>query len=356
MATSGVTRFTLGKMIDHAIRRCQKDGQSITVENQKITRDCLTLALTDLQNEKMPLWCQEQILLPMYENEKTLDTPEGTIDILSAFYRTQPRIGDAYNSAEGVAANAGDGDLVTSCDQTSINGFISVQSFTPTTVAMVGIMPNGDQYYNLVFEASDDSITWTLVQTVTPPDGEVTSFYQDLRWTWYEVASPANALFFRVRETSGGVLKLRELYLASQPLDILMARLNRDQYTYLPNKQFQGGGRPLQYWLDRTLDQPQLNLWPVPNHSDTLNCIMAWRRRYINDLGDLNSIVELPTRWYNAIIWKLAHYAAYEIPGVDRKIAADNEAQAARAVSNAKSEERDDSPVIIRPNIRRYTR
>lgn len=356
MATSGATRFTLNKLIDHAIRRCQIPGQAITSENQQIVKECLTLVLAGLQNEKMPLWCQEAILVPMYEAEAQARLPDGTIDILSAFYRTLPRAGDAYNSAEGVAANLGDGDLATSCVQTSIDGFYSIQYFNRSAVTMVGFMPNGNQFHNLVFEASDDSLSWTLVQTITPPSGKNATPYLDKKWYWYEVLSPANALFFRVRETGGGVLNFRELVTSLQPQDILMAPLNRDQYTYLPNKTFQGGGRPLQYWLKRDLDEPIMYLWPVPSSADTFNCMYVWRRRYINDVGDFNATIEIPLRWYDAICWKLAHYAAMELKDVPPDAIVRAERNSVLMFSNVKSEERNPGPVILRPNIRRYTR
>lgn len=355
MPTSGKTRFTLNKLIDHAIRRCQIPGQGITSEQQQIAKECLTLVLTTLQNEKMTLWCQESIMVPLYEHEEKVTLPDGTIDVLSAFYRTLPRNGDSYNSAEGIAANVGDGDLVTSCDQVSINGNIQVQYFNRVPIAIVGVIPNGDQYYNLVFEASDDGISWTTIYTVPVPDGENATLYEDAKWAWYEMPSPANALFFRVRETSGGVLKLREFVTASQPNDILMARLNRTQYTYLPNKKFEGS-RPLQYWLKRDLDAPTMYLWPRPSHADTLNCLNIWRRRYIYDLGNFNAQVEIPLRWYDAICWRLAESAAAELPNVPPDALERATKKAAMGFQAPYAEERDDSPVVFRPNLRPYTR
>lgn len=361
--TVGRTRFTLQQVVDKAIGRCKIPRQKISAEHQNIARDSLSLVLADISNKTVPLWCIERLLLPIYQNESTITMPQGTIDLLpnATFYRTLTRVGDSYISAEGTAAFANDGDLTTSCNQTSVNGFITAQFFTPTIVTQVGIMPNGDNFYNLVFEVSNDGMTWTQVQAIAPPAGQVATLYQDAKWTWYEILSPSNSgvLFFRVRETSGGVLKLRELYLGNNSHDVLMTRLNREQYLNLPNKTF--SGRPLQFWLDRQTDVNAGEIcnivqWPVPGAESIFAQVYATRHRYIADVTDFNVGLELPTRWYDAVIWSLASYCAAEYPEVPQEREVYLETKARQEMSEALDEERDNSPIIIRPNIRAYTR
>lgn len=360
MATVGKTKFTLNKLLTHAMRRAGIPAQEITSELLQTGKECLTLTFGSLQNEKMPLWCQERVMLPIYQGEEQIVMPEGTIDILKdgAFYRQLPRVGDSYNTSNGgTAVNVGDGDLQTSCTQIAINGFISAQFLAETAVTVVGFMPNGDQFYNLAFDASDDGVSWTNVQVIDPPDGDAATAYQNKKWAWYEVLSPATALFFRIRETSGGTLNIRELVLSSQPNDILIYRMNRSQYLLQPNKKVQGQGtRILQFWLDRTLDQPTLYCWPCPGPLDTFNCLYVWRQRYIADIGNFNEEVELPVRWYDGICWKLAYYCAVEMPQVAKTSPGDLLASSQVPWANAISEERDRSPIFLRPNIRRYTR
>jgi len=353
----GQTSFTLSKMLDHAFRRCKVPAQKITSELQATGRECMQLILMDLQNRKKPMWCKEKLLLPIYQGEAEVMLPDGTIDVIKAFYRTVPRVGDSYNtSAGGTASLADDGDLSTSCTQTAPNGYISVQSFSLTTINTVGLMPNGDQFYNLVFEASNDGVTWTLVQTIDPPFGEVTSFYPDKKWAWYDVVSPASALFFRVRETSGGTLNLRELVVCSQPLDTLMYRMNHDQYMLQPNKVAQG--RPLQYWLNRQMDNPVITLWPPPSFAEILNCLYVWRSRYIADVQDVNQPIEVPRRWYEGMTWKLADSIYKELSPemTDPSVAPAILEGLQTSWSPMMAEERDDSPIQVTFNLRRYTR
>lgn len=361
--TTGKTRFTLQKLIDKAIGRCKISRQLITAEHQQIAKDCLSLVLADLSNKTVPLWCQERLLLPVYMSESTITLPQGTIDILpeSAFYRTCFRVGDSYISAEGTAAYAGDGDFSTSCDQVSVDGTIAVQFLTPTIVTQVGILPDGDNWYNLSFEVSLDGLSWTLIQSIAPPYGENATLYQDARWTWYELTSPPSTgvLFFRVRETSGGVLKLRELYLGNTPNDIPLARMNREQYLTMPNKAFQG--RPLQFWLNRETDVStgevcQIVTWPVAGVESKFAQIYCMRSRYVADLTDYNQGIEVPTRWYDALIWQLASYIAAEYPEVPQEREVYLIGMAKAEMGEALDEERDNSPIMIQPNIGAYTR
>jgi hypothetical protein len=306
------------------------------------------------------------MIVPIYQQEGTIQLPPGTVDILpdSVFYRTMTRVGDSYATYDGgTAANADDGELSTSLTQTIINGRIAVQFLTPTVVAHVGIIANGDQWHNLVFEASDDGVTYTTLQTVSPPYGEQQTFYEDKVWHWYEITSPVSggSLFFQVRETGGGTLDIRELYLASSATDIPLARLNRMQYLTLPNKDF--AGRPVQFWLSRDLnpdddfaEQPKMYLWPVPGSESIFSTIMLMRHRYIADLSDFNASLEMPVRWYNALIWWLADLSAAELPEVPPDREAYLATRAMQALAEAMDEERDNSPVLIQADISAYTR
>lgn len=363
----GRTRFTLQKIIDRAIGRCKLPSQLITAEKQEIARDNLSLVLADLSNRGTMLWTQERLLLPFIQGSPLVELPSGTVDLLpdSVNYRTAPRVGDqaGYASAEGVAAYAGDGDLNTSTTQTSTNGTISVAFTSPTPVTFWGLNPNGDHYYNLVTEVSDDGVSWVVNQRVPAPYGEVASFYPDALWAWYEAPLPAipGSYYWRVRETSGGVLALRELYLCSQPYDIPLARVNRQQYMNLPNKLFMGGGRPTQFYLERETD-PELGeickmiCWPVPGPESLFASVALMRKRYIADLQDYSRGVELPTRWYDALIWQLASYLASEYQEVPSEREAYLETRAKQEVQSAIDEERDNSPIQIQANISRYTR
>src|SRR5262249_30049633 len=130
----GVARFTLQDLVDRAVARCKVPSQQLPAELGDIAKKCLTLALTALSNAGTPLWTVERILLPLTQGQGRVQLPAGTVDLMkdSVNYRTATRSGDSYISAEGTAANAGDGDILTSTTQTSINGNLQIQFLTPT--------------------------------------------------------------------------------------------------------------------------------------------------------------------------------------------------------------------------------
>jgi hypothetical protein len=130
--------------------------------------------------------------------------------------------------------------------------------------------------------------------------------------------------------------------------------LNRDDYTALPNKYFLG--RPLQFWFDRQIDQPVMRLWPVPNLAATTQQIVLWRHRYIQDVGSMTQELDIPQRWFDAIVALLAAKLAEETPEVDSQLMPILDAKAAKALAEAESEERDNSPIYWAPSINCYTR
>jgi hypothetical protein len=146
---------------------------------------------------------------------------------------------------------------------------------------------------------------------------------------------------------------LRELYFGNNSTEITMARLNRDDYTNLPNKNFTAN-QPFQYWLDRTIPQPKMYLWPVP--SDTFVQMTIWYSAQVMDVGSLSGELEIPQRWYLAIQSLLAHQMSLELPGVDMNRMAYLEKLAKENLSLAEVEERDKSPIYFAPSIGCYTR
>jgi hypothetical protein len=156
-----------------------------------------------------------------------------------------------------------------------------------------------------------------------------------------------------MQATNSTTLALRELYFGTNARELQMARLNRDDYTNLPNKQFTAN-QPFQYWFDRTIPQPTMYLWPVP--SDPFVQMTVWYSRQIMDVGSLSGQLEIPQRWYEAILMMLSHRMSLELPAVDIAKIQYLEMQAEKYFNMAEQEERDKSPIYYSPNISVYTR
>lgn len=328
MAYSGTvsqTVFNTRRVIDNAARRCKLTAQQISSEHIDIANDQLFLLLSDLANRGIQLWCIEKQIYPLYNGvgEVTLDT--GTVDVLNSNLRwLQPVTGTNYDTATAR----------------------EVVFSSTTFVTTVGIKWSASSV-PVAFERSDNGLTWTTVQTETPSAsaGE---------WTWYDLNSSVASVYFRVRATTGN-LGFSEIYLGNTPTEIPLARMNRDDYTNLPNKSFQSN-RPLQFWFDRQVSQPVMHMWPVPNAQAETYQIVLWRQRYIMDVGNMTQEIEVPQRWYEAIVSMLAAKLALEYVEVDPQMVPILDAKAQQALYFAQQEERDNSPMMIAPNISMYTR
>lgn len=322
--TIGQTTFPTDKLLSSAVRRCKVPAEQLAGEHWQIARDQLFLLLSDLANEGVPLWCIEKQLYPLYEGQGAITMTAGTVDVLNSFFRTTSEV------------------TGTNTDTATTH---TVQFASATEVSTVGIFWNETAALT-TFQRSDDGVTWTTVQTETP-----TASADEV--TWFDMESVVPALYFRVSSTTVGT-SFTSVHLGNNVSRIPLARLNRDDFTNLPNPAF-GSNRVLQFWFDRQTPNPVMRLWPLPNDGALEAQIEVWRHRHIMDVGTLTQEVEVPQRWYEAIVAGLARKLARELIEVDPAVIPMLDKDAASALYVAQQEERDNSPVKWRPNIRMYT-
>ena len=323
--TVSQTVFNTRKVIENSIRRCKMPAESITAEYVDIANDQLYLLLADLANMGAPLWCIEKQILPLYDGEGYITLDTKVVDILNSNLRQLQSVTGTNTTTSTTRTIAFSGD---------------------TFVTTVGVRWTAASV-PIALERSVDNIVWTTIQPETPVAiaGE---------WTWYDLDSSIATPYFRVRATSG-TLSFSEIYTGNTPTEIPLARMNRDDYTNLPNKSFQSN-RPLQFWYDRLIPNPVMRLWPVPNSGAITSQIVLWVQRYIMDVGTMTQEIEVPQRWYEAIVSMLAAKMALEIMEVDAGLISLLDAKAERALYVAQAEERDNSPMMMAPNIAVYTR
>jgi hypothetical protein len=325
--TVSTTVFNTRKVVDHAYRRCRIPPEGISSEQISFALDTLYLILSMLANRGLQLWCIERYLMPLYQAQGLITMPNGVVDILNTNLRTIGVVNENTNNT------------VTSTTYTTIFP-------TVTQVTTIGIEWSGAST-GYALETSNDGTTWTILATESNPN--VTAGVV----TWVDVQGSLATSYFRVRATSGN-LNQAQVVLANTPNEIPMARLNRDDYVNLPNKAFQG--RPLQFWCDRQLNNPVLNLWPVPSAQFVTAQVVVWVKRYIMDVGTMTQEIEIPQRWYDAIVYLLSSRVAEETASVDPQMISILDQKAQRALLEAENEERDDSPIYMTPNIAVYTR
>jgi hypothetical protein len=351
--TVGTTVIQVQTLIDHGARRCGKLAEELTSEQLLSARESLYFLLSNLINIGIQYWAIDKKVYGLQANNYVYKLPIGGNDVLQALYRRMNRptpnsTGGYASSAGGIVGNAFDSNIDTSCTQTSANGNISVDYGTnnPVYVGSIGVLPGVSGSFNAVFEYSVDGITWS---TLLAPG--VTAWVNN-EWLWYDIEAGQTVQYYRIRETGGNTLVLRELYFGNNSTEITMARLNRDDYTNLPNKNFTAN-QPFQYWFNRTIPQSEIYLWPVP--SDPFVQMTVWYSRQIMDVGDLYGELEVPQRWFEAVVFMLAHRMSLELPAVDVARIQYLEGQADKYLGLAEAEERDKSPIYFAPNIHPYT-
>ena len=357
MSTSGTfgqTTINVQKLIDHGARRCGKLAEELTSEQQLSARESLYFLLSNLANKGIQYWAISKTVIGLTANKYIYTLPVGAVDALNVLYRRMARPSGSYtSSAGGTVANVYDGDVSTFCQQTSANGNIAVNYGTtnPVYAGSIGFLPyvsgGGSASWTITLEYSTDNSTWSTLDSL----GAIT--VTDNQWVWTDIDPGQSVAYYRIRISGGATLALREFYVGNNSTEIQMARLNRDDYTNLPNKNFTAN-QPFQFWFDRTIPQPTLYLWPTP--SDAFVQMTVWYNRQIEDVGALTDELEIPQRWYLAVQSMLSHQMGLELPGVDLQRVQYLEQQAEKYLYQAEQEERDKSPIYWAPNISVYTR
>jgi hypothetical protein len=352
--TVGETVINVQTLIDHGARRCGKLAEELTSEQQLSARQSLYFLLSHLGNKGINYWAINKKVFGLTADKYIYSMPLGCIDVLNVLYRTMNRPSGEYTSSSGgVVANLYDNDVDTWCQQASANGNVTVFYGTdnPIYAGSIGFLPyiagGGSSQWSVTFEYSVDNITWNTLDdlgTITVTDNE---------WVWTDIDPGQSVMYYRIRAYSGTTLALREWYIGNNSREIQMSRLNRDDYTNLPNKNFTAN-QPFQFWFDRTIPRPTVYLWPTP--SDPFVQMTVWYQRQIMDVGALTDELEIPQRWYEAIQFMLAHRMSLELPQVAMDRVGYLEKMAEKYLFEAEQEERDKSPIYFAPNISVYTR
>ncbi len=348
--STAITQYDVTTLLEAAARRCGQLGGRLSAEEALDARLELSMMLNALVQEGVPLWTVDKQIYGLNLNQNLLQFSPDTVDLQNVLYRFNnlPSGGIAASSAGGIPSNAFDQNLTTACTQTAPNGNISYNFTTPTTVVTVGFLPNVTGTLNPIYEYSLDGTNWVT----SIPAASASSTFTAGQWYWQDVDEsniPTSAQYYRVRETSGGTLNVTELVFGTPANEIVISRLNKDDYQNLPYKN--QIGRPLQYWFDRQII-PQAWIWPASQYS--FNSLVVWRRRIIQNVGEFTNSLEFPNRWLDTIIYSLAARILYILPGADLSRAPVLEAKAMEARNLAWTEERDNSFLAYSPMIGCY--
>jgi hypothetical protein len=354
MAYSGTinqTQITVGQLIEYAFRAAGKTAEEQTPEYINAAKQALYYILMNLSNRGVNLWMLKTLLVGALKDQTVVTLPQEVIDVREANWRymVTPQISLALPSSNANASLLFDNNLDGFATSTLADNWFGAAYGSAQRIFQVGFnayVPSGTATYNLVLEASEDGITWTTAQTLP----EVT--LSDREWFYYTVDPSPEHYYFRLRSTVATVFSLRQIVFSYTQQDIPMARLNRDDYWNLPNKQFENQ-RALQYWFDRTIE-PSMYIWPIPNND--FQCFQLIVDTQLQDVGNLSNQLYIPNRWLVAVQSWLSHEMSLQLPGVPLPRTQYLEAQYLKWLAQAEDEERDKSPIYFQPNISYYSR
>lgn len=335
MATSGTVSATTVDatlIIEHAFRRCGKLASTISSELQLSAKENLFFLLSDLANRGLSLWCVQKSVLGITPNQIMFTLPPGTVDVMNTLYRTKADLaGTVISGAGWLGLDLG---------------------AAPDAVRTASIMFNGATTATLLLESSTDNISWQSVAGFP--------FAQLLvggSWLCSDADNSTVARYWRVRDSSGTLPAVTTLTFSNAASEIPMAKLSNDDYASLPNKTLSvpAGGKSLQYWFDKQVN-PRLWIWPCSQGS--VDQIVVWTQRHIQDVGALTNTLDIPQRWLESIILTLACRCALELPTGELPPGRYEllEAKAAQHLAQAEDGESDGSPIRISPAIGCYSR
>jgi hypothetical protein len=285
MATSGTvasTQVTVDDLIAQAVTRAGKLKSTVGGELLADIRLALYFLIADLGNDGVNLWCLKKTVVDVAANKIAYQLPLATNSVTNALYRT-------LNAPNGTYAVAADSVTFTS------NSPIAVNNIT-FTFAADGFTSPVVEYFDGTAWRGAASIIGTYVVNGA-------NFVMDLD-------STALASMWRVRDTTGTLLALTNVLFRTIALEITMAPLNRDDYTNLPNK-YTPGLKALQFWFDKQIN-PRIFVWPMS--TSLADQIVFWTASEVEDPGELQNSLAVPTRWYQAIVDALAYRTAMLIP------------------------------------------
>jgi hypothetical protein len=130
--------------------------------------------------------------------------------------------------------------------------------------------------------------------------------------------------------------------------DINISRISVSTYASIPNKLSQG--RPIQIWIERLVDAPRVNVWPVPDSNDYT--LVYWRMRRVEDAGGGVETADMNFRFLPCLVAGLAYQIAMKDPELAPRLQmlkAEYESQFALAAG----EDREKASVRFVPRVAR---
>lgn len=315
MASSGTIgrlKIDVGEILQQAFARAKIKAQQITSEMLHNARHDLDLTLKSMMASGVQLWCNERFVWPVRAGFAGQVMPEGTADIDSVALRSPSivALSDLALGGVSIAATVAAGNTATG---------------TIANDTLLLAFPSGiaEGEYDLHLRLSDgspklsvsystDGVTYT---TPVPMGAEADGYFSTFsgQAIVFQLTAPAGTINIAITDASGFTMQVSRCSLVRGGSEVTLTAVGQDHYSLLGDR-FRGG-TPNQYYVDRSVDVTRLCLWPIPRKSEADSYdLVIWRKRHIQDVGKMTNTLDVPLRWYEAIIWALSWRIAVREP------------------------------------------
>lgn len=343
MSVSGKYNFQFVKvevLIRDAYENIGLLPEFVTPQKLESAKRSINLLLLEWMNKSTNLWTLNSgfLSLKALQNKYSLESYVSNLTEVNLRTSTRQLNGTPASSNGGEAANAFDENNTTACVQDAANGNISYDygEGGEQSIVFFGITSNADVAYSLNIEASNDNSTWFSVLNIP------SQIYKKDQLYWFDVTSPAEARYYRIRETEGATLNIQEIYFNNNVTDTVISSISRNEYLQLPQKNVTG--RPSVYYFDRTIT-PSISVWPTP--SSMYNAIEISYKKMMQDVGLYTNTLEIPSRFYPALVMGLSFKLALKF---NSQMAEMLNAEYQNIFNLATMEDSEENTISIRPD------
>jgi len=152
-------------------------------------------------------------------------------------------------------------------------------------------------------------------------------------------------------DLSSSTINALEVVLNRSNTDIQLTRITPEEYILIPNKT--QTGRPMQYSIRRSIANPVMSVWPIPeNSTDVL------KMEIITELQDVNKSAiqnaDLPKRFLPALTCGLSYYMSMKRPLVAPERIAMLKTNYEEILGRAMEEDRERASLYLLPRLTFY--
>ena len=149
-------------------------------------------------------------------------------------------------------------------------------------------------------------------------------------------------------DLSSSTINALEVVLNRSNTDIQLTRITPEEYILIPNKT--QTGRPMQYSIRRSVDNPVMSVWPIPeNSTDVLKMEIVTELQDVNRSAIQNA--DLPKRFFPCLTAGLSYYMSLKRTGVPSERINMLKVNYEETLARAMREDRERSSMFVRPKL-----